>query len=298
MESVFGTLEVKVLSANFSRSTSSWSKMDPYFVMEHEIKGEVLKTTPHKNGSKKPVWNQSFSIVVDDLIMSTLVFNLKIFDSNKYSKDNLIGQHSIDISCIKEIKKLEGMDYKLYHQNKEIGKVYLNFDFQDYSQIEPEDQIRFSGYQSRESIPYQQENQDRIDNDMNYEYSPDGNNEVEKVEYNPNGNVNPFEVNQNAPQEVPDNRNVIKIDESLSPLDANLSINKTALWFKFDSKEVYHFDFDNIEYNSVFIDNPQYLSLHFRVAELPDSSFLITGGCKDQNYSSQTLHFLQNVFYK
>jgi len=45
------------------------------------------------------------------------------------------------------------------------------------------------------------------------------------------------------------------------------------------------------------IEEPEHLGDHLRVAELPDSSFLITGG-KKEDYAREAFHFYDKAFYQ
>ena len=50
-----GKLKITVLSANLTRNTDMFGKMDPYVLINHLA--TKFKTPVHRNGGKTPVWN-------------------------------------------------------------------------------------------------------------------------------------------------------------------------------------------------------------------------------------------------
>lgn len=79
MEVVYGMLDVKVMRAELTRSTNTFSKMNPYVTIEHSNRGTVLTTGACKKGNKKPNWNHIDSIVVDEVIGADMTFKLSVY---------------------------------------------------------------------------------------------------------------------------------------------------------------------------------------------------------------------------
>jgi hypothetical protein len=70
------------------------------------------------------------------------------------------------------------------------------------------------------------------------------------------------------------------------------------VFFKFNSSEVYQFYYDYMCYESLAIEEPVLVANDIRATELPDSSFLITGGYAKGKFQKTTLHFYSNHYYK
>jgi hypothetical protein len=132
----------------------------------------------------------------------------------------MIGENIVNLDYIINVKKLENADFTIYFKNKEVGVVYMNLAYKDGTDVDYN--TRFEQIQIDDEIDAPQVvDQD----DLNYEYSPTDKAKPVKAEL-----------------EVP----VIAIDASLSPLDANLALNNSMVFFKFDSPEVYQFDFNSM----------------------------------------------------
>jgi hypothetical protein len=148
---------------------------------------------------------------------------------------------------------MQNADFRVYYKNKEVGKVYINLEFKDsFNQEETKNGNREINQEYVDLIRQPYSLQPRLETEeLNYEYAP-----VQETHFDyGNNSSNPFGPkpvndksgggNKLAPHVSAGGEDrVIAIDASLSPLDANLELNKTALWFKFDSSEVYLFDFD------------------------------------------------------
>ena len=58
-----GTIRIKICSADLTRDTEWFGKMDPFCVIEYKEK--KYQTNVKNEAGKKPVWNQSFSFFVE-----------------------------------------------------------------------------------------------------------------------------------------------------------------------------------------------------------------------------------------
>ena len=77
-------------------------------------------------------------------------------------------------------------------------------------------------------------------------------------------------------------------------LDSNRSYYKTHMWFRFNSHETYRMDAFSLEFNLVDLEHQQFLSNDFRVVELPDSSFIVTGGQRNGMFAMVAMHLKDN----
>lgn len=279
----FAVLEIKILSAELSRSTNSFYKMDPYWTLSHIDSGSEIRTEKWKKGSKTPIWDYNTSMLINDSMASDMKFHLSVYNKNSFGKDSLIGDNILTLDYIIQIKMEEGQ-FDIYYKNKQVGKVFIHFNYKDGTEPENESlQVHNSDTFNQESdqdFAFAQNEDIDANHDLNYEYSPVKKPKVE--------NSSRREVNK---------ENIIAIDNSLSPLEANLAINKTPMWFKFDSQDVFQFNFDEMWYDSVGVGNPQQLGSHIRAAELPDSSFLVTGGQVSGSFTKEAFHFYDRKFY-
>jgi len=212
-----------------------------------------------------------------------MTFNISVLNKNSFGKDSVVGKNQITLDYILDVQQIKDVDFLLFHKKKEIGRVYLDLEYKDGTDM-PVNHQQFE--QNLEEEQYEEE-EEEDENDLDYEYSP-----FEK----------PSKSDKKSTSEK-----VIAIDTSLSPLEANLALNKSPLWFKFNSSEVYRFNSENQSYDSIVTEKPRnsetgngptYLGSHMRATELPDTSFLITGGEIGGAFDQTTLHFYSDIFYQ
>jgi len=292
METMYSMLNVEILHSELLRSTNTFTKMNPYVVFHHSSQGVVLKTDPCMSGNKNPVWNSKLSVVIDDVIQDDMQFKIIVYNKNKYSKDSQIGESDIDITYIKQVGKIEDADYHIFFKNKKVGTIFINMEYFDtMSELNNANGVRLD---QPKPITHSHSEPQRIPTEvLNSDYQPDGNQSYVGQHYS-----EPFNYAPESRRQQEQGENIIAIDASLSPLEANLSINQTSIWFKFETQQSYMFDFDKLEYELIPVGSPYFLNYHFRVTELPDHSFLITGGNQERVYSKKTLHLFDTVFYQ
>ena len=224
-------------------------------------------------------------------------FEIKVMNKNSFGADSLIGESTVELDYILQVKKIEDADFRLYFkfritlqiilldlseglnsQNQRV--VYMDLEYKDGSENHDIiNQNHQEVYNQEAHLNFHQPNEENLlDNDLVYEYSPENENKSDSKE---------------APINI--DERVIALDASLSPLEANLLINKTPLWFKYDSSEVFSFDFEEMCYESLIVNKSIYFGNHMRATELPDSSFLITGG-ENGNFYNAVFHFYNQTF--
>eukprot|EP00004_Rigifila_ramosa_P003390 TRINITY_DN1364_c0_g1_i2.p1 TRINITY_DN1364_c0_g1~~TRINITY_DN1364_c0_g1_i2.p1 ORF type:complete len:169 (+),score=45.93 TRINITY_DN1364_c0_g1_i2:24-509(+) len=86
-------LRIQILEARALRDSDFFGKMDPYVVLEMDPYD--FKTKTHKNGGKKPVWNQQFELVVD---ASSPNLSLTIWDNDRMRRDSKIAHTEIPVA--------------------------------------------------------------------------------------------------------------------------------------------------------------------------------------------------------
>ena len=207
-------------------------------------------------------------------------FEIKVMNKNSFGADSLIGESTVELDYILQVKKIEDADFRLYYKKKMVGVVYMDLEYKDGSENHDIiNQNHQEVYNQEAHLNFHQPNEENLlDNDLVYEYSPENENKSDSKE---------------APINI--DERVIALDSSLSPLEANLLINKTPLWFKYDSSEVFSFDFEEMCYESLIVNKSIYFGNHMRATELPDSSFLITGG-ENGNFYNAVFHFYNQTF--
>ena len=65
MQAKSGKLRVTICEAKLTRDTEMFSKMDPYCTMFY--KNKSYKTNVKNEAGKKPVWNQTFEIAIQNV---------------------------------------------------------------------------------------------------------------------------------------------------------------------------------------------------------------------------------------
>lgn len=223
MEQSYAVLEINILYAKLKRSTNSWYKMDPYCKVSHHKGKDFVQTKPAAKGDKQPIWNFSSGVLIDDMMAADMIFDVCVYNKNAFGKDSMIGENKINLDYIINVQKLENADFKIYFKNKEVGVVYMNLAYKDGTDADYN--TRFEQIQMEADDDKQDYSHGVDQNDLEYEYSP-------------NDQPKPGKAQHEAP--------VIAIDASLSPLDANLALNNSMVFFKFDSPEVYQFDFNSM----------------------------------------------------
>jgi len=116
-----GTLRVRLIEANLTRDTETFSKMDPYVnIIYNAVK--VGKTKTLDGAGKKPKWNQSFEIQIMD-IMDDIYFEVK--DEDLTSSD-LIGTLKCKIFNILGPNNGMAEWHDITYHGKRAGKIHLD----------------------------------------------------------------------------------------------------------------------------------------------------------------------------
>jgi len=113
-----GNLRVEIIEARLTRDTETFSKMDPYCIIE--TRQQKHRTRTLQGAGKTPSWNQAFDVDVkyigDDM-------TIKVMDEDVSSSD-LVGESTIKLSslCVGT-----GIDewFPIQYRGKQSGQVHF-----------------------------------------------------------------------------------------------------------------------------------------------------------------------------
>mmetsp|Transcript_139898 Transcript_139898/g.198146 ORF Transcript_139898/g.198146 Transcript_139898/m.198146 type:complete len:142 (-) Transcript_139898:200-625(-) len=129
-----GILTAVLKSAELKRDTEMFGRMDPFVLFIFGKKREKSKT--HEDGGKKPKWNdETFKFPINDEEMLIM----EVYDEENLKKNKLIGVTQIKIEqLINEKSKADPL--ALFYDKKEIGKLHIEFTFEDNMANKPQQQ--------------------------------------------------------------------------------------------------------------------------------------------------------------
>lgn len=90
-------LNLTVVSANLTRDTETFGKMDPFTVVKYN--GNEFKTTVKDSAGKTPVWNETFRIPLGENYQNKIL-EFSVWDEDTLSND-LVGESSVPIRDLK-----------------------------------------------------------------------------------------------------------------------------------------------------------------------------------------------------
>lgn len=111
-------LNLIVVSANLTRDTETFGKMDPFTVLKYN--GHEFKTTVKDSAGKTPVWNESFRIPLGQGY-ETKLLEFSVWDEDTLSND-LVGEASVPIKDLK-LSTLTQVEYTISYKGKAAGKI-------------------------------------------------------------------------------------------------------------------------------------------------------------------------------
>ena len=117
-----GTLILKPLSAQLTHDTDSVGKMDPYVkvtVGSHNFTSGVAKSM-----GTTPSWTDAFTIPISG---ETSLY-LGLFDKDKFSKDDFIGDCTIQLQDV-FVRKSMANQYELFFDGKLAGKIMIQLEY-------------------------------------------------------------------------------------------------------------------------------------------------------------------------
>eukprot|EP00344_Euplotes_crassus_P002543 CAMPEP_0196998094 /NCGR_PEP_ID=MMETSP1380-20130617/3561_1 /TAXON_ID=5936 /ORGANISM="Euplotes crassus, Strain CT5" /LENGTH=170 /DNA_ID=CAMNT_0042414539 /DNA_START=206 /DNA_END=718 /DNA_ORIENTATION=- len=170
-------------------------------------------------------------MLITDQMAADLRFVVSVMNKNSFGKNSMIGQSALQLDYITQVKTQEA-DFPLLYKNKLVGRVFIDLEYKDGTEFETQQRFESETYQEEvfpDSEDFNESESYTIENALNYEYSPVANKKAE---------------DESKAKSAGDR--VIQIDQSLSPLEANLALNKTPMWFKFNSSEVFRFNYEEM----------------------------------------------------
>ncbi|MCO5578249.1 hypothetical protein L7F22_032088 [Adiantum nelumboides] len=121
-----GTLEVHLHGGKGLRNVEFFGQNDPYALLSYKTQDQKSKTL--EGGGSNPVWNQSFFFEVDDGNVAEVI--IKIFDEDKRSKDDAIGEAKINIGRVLEELEVPASLYDLVCTNGGTqGQIQVSLKF-------------------------------------------------------------------------------------------------------------------------------------------------------------------------
>ena len=115
------TLLIKPLSANLTRDTETFGKMDP--LVEIHIGGRSYKTACHNDGGKHPQWQDVFTHVLTG--EQELTFT--VMDIDSISKSDVIGEGRVNLGSTYQRYNTSDW-YDISYKGKPAGKVLIGLE--------------------------------------------------------------------------------------------------------------------------------------------------------------------------
>ena len=119
-----GTIRIKIWSAQLTRDTEIFGKMDPYCVIEY--KDKKYQTNVKNEAGTKPVWNQSFNFFAE--LNRQIVFD--VLEEDTFSSDQ-VGMCETTIEAIIPKNGADSVehDLELNYGNEEAGTLKISVEF-------------------------------------------------------------------------------------------------------------------------------------------------------------------------
>ena len=117
-----GSLEITVLKATDLQKKDLFQKADPYVVVE--LDNQKAKTDKKKN-SLNPEWNQKMTFKINEF--SPKVLSFKVFDWDRFGKDDIMGQTSLEIEDT--IINSQGKIIQLQLEDCKSGNLFVSINF-------------------------------------------------------------------------------------------------------------------------------------------------------------------------
>ena len=118
---------MNVIQADITKTIDYISKVEPYYKIK--IGDQEIESFSVKSGNKKPRWNLSYLLPVDDNWINEFVY-IEVWDKDM-TKDDFIGSARISINSILD-ENIENMEnwFDIKKPNNQInGRLQINFDF-------------------------------------------------------------------------------------------------------------------------------------------------------------------------
>ena len=117
-----GTLIVKPLSAQLTHDTDTFGKMDPF--VKVTAGSQTFTSGVAKSMGKTPSWHDVFQIN----IVGEHSINLAIYDKDKFSKDEFIGDCTIQLQDV-FLRRSMADQYEIFYDGKLGGKIMVQLEF-------------------------------------------------------------------------------------------------------------------------------------------------------------------------
>ena len=117
-----GKLIVRPQTAQLAKNKDFLRKQDPY--IKAQLGAQHFQTSVSKKGGKTPAWTDAFTFNINN--DQTLV--LHMFDKDKLSKDDFIGECTIPLNEVYQKRSLSNW-YNIHNKGQLMGKLLVTFEF-------------------------------------------------------------------------------------------------------------------------------------------------------------------------
>ena len=120
-----GNVALTVISANTTRDTDTFGKMDPYVILKIGSSKTEHKTSVKDSAGKTPVWNEVINL---DIPSTNEVLHVIVMDKDPVGSD-LVGEVDIQLSDLCSTRAER--DFTLIYKKKSCGTIKLKADFKE-----------------------------------------------------------------------------------------------------------------------------------------------------------------------
>jgi hypothetical protein len=286
--STLGKITITMNKANLTYDACILSTMNPYFTSNMYGSNYKYNSKVKRNAGKYPQWDETFSL--DFSGERSVIIDI-------WHDTEIIGR--AEIFCFEIIEKVSfKADYALFNGTSPRGQILVKV---NYASLQPLVQ-QFGNIKGNDN--YVNSNSKINTNQLNILSNSDSSQLLNTSPFNNsnkckvNVNNNSFIVQNKSNPYIDNNINNKLIDNSCSnninsvnEYQKTLTYYKFPLFFQHNSKSIWLFDFKNKNWRSEVNSSSEFFHIYHRATELPDGSFLITGG----EYNSQSIN--STVFY-
>lgn len=296
-KSLLGSFTITIESGKFSRNTNVVNKMNPFIVIKQTKdktqkqrllyrKKKVISRSPvWPKGHKTPVWK--CRVKLPDWVGYPPSYVFKAMNKGAIIEEE-IGRCIVNLQEIRDIKKLDKVNYSITYAGHTSGTICLSFKYKNYQKNTeaPEPQLTVDEEQKLMDMEFATLPVEFADGEQNYdEYIPTDPNE-DKIDEEEHKKL------ENWPSGSSD-------EEFLTLAERNRAYHKIPIFFKPKSSEVYVFNQNENQFYEISKQNEVIHPLDLQSTELPDGSYLLTGGRDSltNDLTQSVVHYLNGQYF-
>jgi len=119
-----GSYTLKPIEANLTHNTELIGKMNPYCTFQ--LGETIVQSEVCKKGGKNPHWGDVVTLPVP--INTESICQVNVMDKDRFTKDDLVGSISVDLSTL-QTKGHSSKWYPIYYHDKPAGELLLEAAF-------------------------------------------------------------------------------------------------------------------------------------------------------------------------